>query len=45
MSKRDESAADRLWKEKLDTCMSPDEAITILVVAIASIGLFLVVNS
>ena len=45
MSKRDESAADRIWKEKLDTCMSPAEAFTILMVAIVSIGLCLVVSS
>jgi hypothetical protein len=35
MSKRPETAAERLWKEKLDLCVSKSEAIVILVFATA----------
>jgi hypothetical protein len=35
MSKHRESAADRIWKEKLDSCASPQEAIVVLVLVVA----------
>lgn len=31
MRKRDESSADRIWKEKLDLCATRPEAIVMLV--------------
>jgi hypothetical protein len=30
-----ESSADRIWKEKLDSCASPREAIALLVLLVA----------
>jgi hypothetical protein len=30
MRKERESSADRIWKEKLDSCASPQEAIAVL---------------
>ncbi len=35
MRKSRESSADRIWKEKLDLCASPPEAIVMLVLMIA----------
>jgi hypothetical protein len=35
MSKRPETAAERLWKEKLDLCVSRGEAVVLLVFATA----------
>ena len=35
MRKPEESAADRLWKEKIDSCASPQEAMALLVLLVA----------
>jgi hypothetical protein len=34
-----ESAADRVWKEKLDTCASPQESVIVLLVVALVVGL------
>ena len=41
MRKLEESPADRLWREKLDSCMSLPEALVLLiVVAVLAAGVF-----
>jgi hypothetical protein len=42
MSKRSESEADRVWKDKLDQCVSPEEVVIVICVAIALAGILLV---
>ena len=44
MSKREESAAERIWKEKLEPGISPGEAIAVLILVIAA-GAFILVTS
>ena len=36
-----ESAADRVWKEKLDACASPQEAVVVLLVLALVVGLLI----
>lgn len=43
MSKRQESAAERIWREKLDMCMSAEQAIILLVVIAVVFGGFMLV--
>jgi hypothetical protein len=45
MCKREESPADRVWKEKLAECASPEEAVILLVVAAALVTGFLLVSA
>jgi hypothetical protein len=35
MRKPHESSADRVWKEKLETCASPQEALVLLLLVVA----------
>ena len=36
-----ESAADRVWKEKLDACASPQEAVAVLLVLALVVGVLI----
>jgi hypothetical protein len=44
MSKRSESEADRVWKDKLDQCVSQEEAVILICVAIALAGIVFVAS-
>ena len=44
MSKRSETEADRVLKDKLDQRVSPEEAVILVFVAIALAGILLVSN-
>ena len=44
MSKYRETAAERLWKEKLDLCVSPFEGIVLIVFALAVLGVMILVE-
>ena len=38
MQKPHESSADRVWKEKLDSCASPQEAVVLLLMLVAMLA-------
>lgn len=44
MSKQRESAADRIWKEKLDLCGSVQEALVTLAVAVVLAGALVILG-
>jgi hypothetical protein len=44
MSKQQESAADRLWKEKLDLCGTVQEAVIMLALAVVLASALVIFN-
>jgi hypothetical protein len=44
MSKEQESAADRLWREKIDLCASPRDMILTIILALALVAALVALN-
>jgi hypothetical protein len=44
MSKRQESASDRVWKDKADLCASPGDVALTIVLVLALVGVLCILN-
>jgi hypothetical protein len=45
MLKQRESASERIWREKLDLCLSSSEATVLLVFVVAVVGVMWIIGS